>query len=96
MKWRMVPGILFAFSALMLALDTCCLYGRITAPDGTFLTGTAGGIGRYLFGGLLEVQEHLPYQYAPLYFFGLCAVTAAAALAAVFCFWRARQEMPAR
>lgn len=68
MKWRMVPGILFAFAALMLALDTCCLYGRITAPDGTFLTGTAGGIGLYLFGGLLEVQEHLPYQYAPLYF----------------------------
>lgn len=96
MKWRMVPGILFAFAALMLALDTCCLYARITAPDGTFLTGTAGGIGLYLFGGLVEVQEHLPYQYAPLYFFGLCAVTATAALAAVFCFWRARQEMPVR
>ena len=83
MKWRMVPGILFAFAALMLALDTCCLYARITAPDGTFLTGTTSGIGLYLFGGLL-------------YFFGLCAVTATAALAAVFCFWRARQEMPAR
>ena len=60
MKWRMVPGILFAFSALMLALDTCCLYGRITAPDGTFLTGTVGGIGLYLFGGLLEVRSISP------------------------------------
>lgn len=93
MKRRMIPGILLAFSALMLALDTCCLYGRITAPDGSFLTGTASGIGLYLFGGLLEIQDHLPYLFAPWYFFGLCAVTVTAALTSIFCFWQARHEM---
>ena len=90
----MIPGMLLAFAALMLALDTCSLYGRITAPDGSFLTGSAGGIGLYLFGGLLEIQDHLPYLFAPWYFFGLCTVTATTALTSIFWFWQARRHKP--
>lgn len=91
MKKRMTPGIVLSVLAVYLAFETFLMYSRITGPDGAFLTGD-GGIGLYLFGGLLEINDHLPYRDAPLYFFVLCAVTALLALAAVFCFWRARRD----
>ena len=91
MKKRMIPGIVLSLLTVYMAFETVCLYSRITGPDGAFLTGD-GGIGLYLFGGLLEINDHLPYRDAPLYFFVLCAVTALLALAAVFCFWRARRD----
>ena len=91
MKKRMAPGIVLSVLAVYLAFETFLMYSRITGPDGAFLTGD-GGIGLYLFGGLLEINDHLPYWDAPLYFFVLCAVTALLALAAVFCFWRARRD----
>ena len=91
MKKRMAPGIVLSVLAVYLAFESASLYSRITGPDGAFLIGD-GGIGLYLFGGLLEINDHLPYRDAPLYFFVLCAVTALLALAAVFCFWRARRD----
>ena len=91
MKKLMAPGIVLSVLAVYLAFETFLMYSRITGPDGAFLTGD-GGIGLYLFGGLLEINDHLPYRDAPLYFFALCAVTALLALAAVFCFWRARRD----
>ena len=90
MKKRMIPGIVLSVLAVYLAFETFLMYRCITGPDGAFLTGD-GGIGLYLFGGLLEINDHLPYRDAPLYFFALCAVTALLALAAVFCFWWARR-----
>ena len=91
MKKRMAPGIVLSVLAVYLAFESASLYSRITGPDGAFLTGD-GGIGLYLFGGLLEINDHLPYRDAPLYFFVLCAVTALLALAAALCFWRARRD----
>ena len=91
MKKRMIPGIVLSALAVYLAFETFLMYSRITGPDGAFLTGD-GGIGLYLFADLLEINDHLPYRDAPLYFFVLCAVTALLALAAVFCFWRARRD----
>ena len=90
MKKRMAPGIVLSVLAVYLAFESASLYSRITGPDGAFLTGD-GGIGLYLFADLLEINDHLPYRDAPLYFFALCAVTALLALAAVFCFWWARR-----
>lgn len=90
MKKRMTPGIVLSVLAVYLAFETFLMYSRITGPDGAFLTGD-GGIGLYLFGGLLEINDHLPYRDAPLYFFVLCAVTALLALAAVLCFRWARR-----
>ena len=90
MKKRMTPGIVLSVLAVYLAFESASLYSRITGPDGAFLTGD-GGIGLYLFADLLEINDHLPYRDAPLYFFVLCAVTALLALAAVFCFWWARR-----
>ncbi len=91
MKKRMAPGIVLSLLAVYLAFESASLYSRITGPDGAFLTDADSGIGLYLFGGLLEINDHLPYRDAPLYFFVLCAVTALLALAAVLCFWRARR-----
>ena len=91
MKKLMAPGIVLSVLAVYLAFETFLMYSRITGPDGAFLTGD-GGIGLYLFADLLEINDHLPYRDAPLYFFVLCAVTALLALAAVFCFWRARRD----
>ena len=90
MKKRMAPGIVLSLLTVYLAFESASLYSRITGPDGAFLTGD-GGIGLYLFADLLEINDHLPYRDAPLYFFALCAVTALLALAAVFCFWWARR-----
>ena len=91
MKKLMAPGIVLSVLAVYLAFESASLYSRITGPDGAFLTGD-GGIGLYLFADLLEINDHLPHRDAPLYFFALCAVTALLALAAVFCFWRARRD----
>ena len=71
--------------------DADVAFGRITGPDGAFLTDAGSGIGLYLLGGLLEINDHLPYRDAPPYLFALCAVTVLLALAAVLCFWRARR-----
>lgn len=91
MKKHMTPGIVLSALSVYLAFETFLMYRCITGPDGAFLTGD-GGIGLYLFGGLLEINDHLPYRDAPLYFFVLCAVTALLALAAALCFWRARRD----
>ena len=90
MKKRMTPGIVLSVLAVYLAFETFLMYSRITGPDGAFLTGD-GGIGLYLFGGLLEINDHLPYRDAPPYLFALCAVTALLTLAAVLCFRWARR-----
>ena len=91
MKKRMTPGIVLSVLAVYLAFETFLIYRRITGPDGAFLTADSG-IGLYLFGGLLEINDHLPYRDAPLYFFALCTVTALLVLAAALCFWRARRD----
>ena len=91
MKKRMTPGIVLSVLAVYLAFETFLMYSRITGPDGAFLTDADSGIGLYLFGGLLEINDHLPYRDAPPYLFALCAVTALLTLAAVLCFWRARR-----
>ena len=91
MKKHMTPGIVLSALSVYLAFETFLMYRCITGPDGAFLTGD-GGIGLYLFGGLLEINVHLPYRDAPLYFFVLCAVTALLALAAALCSWRARRD----
>ena len=90
MKKRMTPGIVLSVLAVYLAFETFLMYSRITGPDGAFLTGD-GGIGLYLFGGLLEINDHLSYRDAPPYLFALCAVTALLTLAAVLCFRWARR-----
>ena len=92
MKKLMAPGIVLSVLAVYLAFESASLYSRITGPDGAFLTDADSGIGLYLFADLLEINDHLPHRDAPLYFFALCAVTALVALAAVFCFWRARRD----
>lgn len=92
MKKLMAPGIVLSVLAVYLAFESASLYSRITGPDGAFLTDADSGIGLYLFADLLEINDHLPHRDAPLYFFALCAVTALLALAAVFCFWRARRD----
>ena len=91
MKKRMIPGIALSVLAAYLALASVSLYSRITGPDGTFLTDADSGIGLYLFGGLLEINDHLSYRDAPPYFFALCAVTVLLVLAAVLCFRWARR-----
>ena len=91
MKKHMTPGIVLSALSVYLAFETFLMYRCITGPDGAFLTGD-GGIGLYLLGGLLEINDHLPYRDAPPYLFALCAVTVLLALAAVFCFWRARRD----
>ena len=92
MKKHMPPGIVLSVLAVYLAFESAYLYSRITGPGGAFLTDADSGIGLYLFGGLLEINDHLPYRDAPLYFFALCAVTVLLALAAMLCFWRARRD----
>ena len=92
MKKLMAPGIVLSVLAVYLAFESASLYSRITGPDGAFLTDADSGIGLYLFADLLEINDHLPHRDAPLYFFALCAVTVLPALAAVFCFWRARRD----
>lgn len=92
MKKHMPPGIVLSVLAVYLAFESAYLYSRITGPGGAFLTDADSGIGLYLFGGLLEINDHLPYRDAPLYFFTLCAVTVLLALAAMLCFWRARRD----
>ena len=87
MKKRMAPGIVLSLLTVYLAFESASLYSRITGPDGAFLTDADSGIGLYLFGGLLEINDHLPYRDAPPYLFALCLLT----LAAVLCFWRARR-----
>ena len=91
MKKHMAPGIVLSLLAVYLAFETFLMYSRITGPDGAFLTDADSGIGLYLFADLLEINDHLPYRDATLYFFVLCTVTALLALAAVFCFWWARR-----
>ena len=90
MKKHMTPGIVLSALSVYLAFETFLMYRCITGPDGAFLTGD-GGIGLYLFGGLLELNPSLTYPNAPPYLFALCAVTVLLALAAVLCFWRARR-----
>ena len=84
MKKVMAPGMGLSVLAVYLAFESASLYSRITGPDGAFLTDADSGIGLYLFADLLEINDHLPYRDAPLYFFALCAVPALLALAAVF------------
>ena len=91
MKKRMAPGIVLSLLAVYLAFESASLYSRITGPDGAFLTDADSGIGLYLFGGLLEINDHLSYRDAPPYLFALCAVTALLTLAAVLCFRWARR-----
>lgn len=91
MKKRMIPGIALSVLAAYLALASVSLYSRITGPGGTFLTDADSGIGLYLFGGLLEINDHLSYRDAPPYFFALCTVTVLLVLAAVLCFRWARR-----
>ena len=91
MKKRMIPGIALSLLAVYMAFETVCLYSLITRPDSTFITDADVAFGLYLFADLLEINDHLPYRDAPLYFFALCAVTALLALAAVLCFRWARR-----
>lgn len=91
MKKRMVPGILLSALAVYMVFETVRLYSLITRPDGTFITDADVAFGLYLFGGLLEINDHLSYRDAPPYLFALCAVTALLTLAAVLCFRWARR-----
>ena len=90
MKKHMAPGIVLSVLSVYLAFETFLMYRCIIGPNGAFLTGD-GGIGLYLFGGLLELNPSLTYPNAPPYLFALCAVTALLALAAVLCFRWARR-----
>ena len=92
MKKRMIPGIVLSGLTVYMALETVCLYSLMTRPDGTWITDADVAFGLYLFGGLLELHESLTDPNAPPYLFALCAVTVLLALAAVFCFWRARRD----
>ena len=91
MKKHMALGILLSALAVYMVFETVRLYSLITRPDGTFITDADVAFGLYLFGGLLEINDHLSYRDAPPYLFALCAVTALLALAALLCFWRARR-----
>ena len=92
MKKRMIPGSVLSALAVYMAFETVRLYSLITRPDGTLITDADVAFGLYLFGGLLELNDSLTYPNVPPYLFALCAVTALLALAAVFCFWRARRD----
>ena len=86
---KYIPAMLFALLACVLLADCVMLYPRVDwSPDAS----ATSGIGLYLFGGLLEVKEHLPYCDTPEAFLGLCGFTAAAFALAALCFFAARRQ----
>ena len=86
---KYIPAMLFALLACVLLADCVMLYPRVDwSPDAS----AASGIGLYLFGGLLEVKEHLPYCDTPEAFLGLCGFAAAVLGLALLCFFAARRQ----
>ena len=87
---KYIPAILLALLAFFLLVDCLALYPRVDwSPD----TSTTSGIGLYLFGGLLEVNEHLPHRETPGVFKRLCGITAILVGLAAYCFvWARRQN----
>ena len=86
---KYIPAVLFALLAVILLTDCLALYPRVDwSPDAS----ATSGIGLYLFGGLLEVSEQLPYSETPGAFRGLCGCTAVTAGLALLCFFFARRK----
>ena len=69
-KWYTISGILAVISLILLG-DTLSFLPRA-------FPGQADGAGTalYLFGGLIEINDRIPYNAAPNYSWGLCAAAA--------------------
>ena len=68
-KWYAVPGILAVISVLFFGDILSFFPQAFGQRDGA-------GTALYLFGGLFEVNDRIPYSAAPDYFWGLCAAAA--------------------
>ena len=68
-KWYAVPGILAVISVLFFGDILSFVPQAFGQRDGA-------GTALYLFGGLFEVNDRIPYSAAPDYFWGLCAAAA--------------------
>ena len=68
-KWYAVPGILAGISVLFFGDILSFFPQAFGQRDGA-------GTALYLFGGLFEVNDRIPYSAAPDYFWGLCAAAA--------------------
>ena len=68
-KWYAVPGILAVISVLFFGDILSFFPQAFGQRDGA-------GTALYLFGGLFEVNDRIPYSAAPDYFWGLCAAVA--------------------
>lgn len=86
---KYVPAMILLMISVLLLFDSMALYPRVDwSPNAS----ASSGIGLYLFGGLLEVNDSIPNCDTPEYFMGLCAVTAAGFGLAVAAFVAGRRK----
>lgn len=86
---KYIPALLLVLLSVVLLLDCIALYPRVDwSPDAS----DRSGIGLYLFGGLLEINENIPFCDTPKYFTGLCVVTAASFAIAAAAFFAAKRK----
>ena len=81
---KYIPAGFFGLISLGLLIDCVKLYTRV---DWSPHASDSSGIGLYLFGGLLEVKENLPYCDTPKYFWGLCAATVVSMIMTALVAW---------
>ena len=80
-KWYAIPGVLAAASLLLLH-DLYSFFSLVKWDPAEQVD--HAGTALYVFGGLFEINDRIPYSAAPSYFWGLCAaVTVSLLLTAV-------------
>ena len=86
---KYIPAVLLLLLSIILLFDCIALYPRVDwSPDAS----DRSGIGLYLFGGLLEINENITYCDTPEYFIGLCVVTAASFAIAAAAFFAGKRK----
>ena len=68
---KYVGTLVSAAISLVLILDCVKLFPRV---DWSPSASSSSGIGVYLLGGLLEVNDMVPYCDTPMYFAGICVI----------------------
>lgn len=76
-KWYAIPGVL-AVASLLLLHDLYSFFSLVkwNPAEQVYNAGTA----LYVFGGLFEINDRIPYSAASDYFWGLCAAVAVCVL----------------
>ena len=86
---KYVPAMILLMISVLLLFDCMVLYPRV---DWSSNASASSGIGLYLFGGLLEVNDSIPYCDTPDFFKGLCAATVSCFGLAVAAFVAGRRK----